>query len=78
MRTPPERPSDQQFSNADSYGMAFDQAWERLGNPGDDDPARRDAALQTVLAELSEHPFALSQPQLVLQVAEFRLRLLRR
>lgn len=78
MRTPPERPSNQQFSNADSYGMAFDEAWGRNGDLDPADPGARDSALERVISSLSDHPFALSQPELVRQVAEFRLRLLRR
>ncbi|CAK6691306.1 hypothetical protein KBZ18_15705 [Synechococcus sp. Cruz-9H2] len=78
MRTPPERPANQQFSNADSYGMAFDEAWERIGSLDPADSGAREAALQGVISALSDHPFALSQPELVRQVAEFRLRLLQR
>jgi hypothetical protein len=78
MRTPPDRPANQQFSNADSYGMAFDEAWARIGTLDPEDPTAREAALEGVIIALSDHPFALSQPELVRQVAEFRLRLLQR
>ncbi|MCP9885235.1 hypothetical protein KBY97_08880 [Synechococcus sp. ATX 2A4] len=78
MRTPPEQPANQQFSNADSYGMAFDEAWGRIGSLDPTDSGAREAALQGVISALSDHPFALSQPELVRQVAEFRLRLLQR
>ena len=78
MRTPPEQPSNQQFSNADSYAMAFDEAWGQIGNLDPADSAAREAALEGVIGALREHPFALKEPELVRQVAEFRLRLLKR
>ncbi len=42
------------------------------------DSGAREAALEGVISALSEHPFALKEPELVRQVAEFRLRLLKR
>ncbi len=77
MRTPPERPADQQFNNADSYGMAFETAWGRLSSSRAGHDLSREVRLESVLSELSDHPFAVRQPELVRQVAEFRLRLLR-
>ncbi|WP_094555040.1 hypothetical protein [Synechococcus sp. 1G10] len=78
MRTPPEQPANQQFNNADSYGIAFDEAWGRIGSLDPADSGAREAALQGVISGLCDHPFALSQPELVRQVAEFRLRLFQR
>ncbi|MCT0214070.1 MULTISPECIES: hypothetical protein [unclassified Synechococcus] len=78
MRTPPDRPVDQQFNNADSYAMAFDAAWEKLNQQTAAEGLNREARLQQAIADLSDHPFALNQPELALQVATFRLRLLGR
>ncbi len=70
----PEPPSDRLFNNADSFAQAFDEAWTRHRRQhGELDlSARTDA----VLAEVAEHPFAQSQPELARQVADFRIRLL--
>ena len=70
----PEPPSDRQFNNADSFAQAFDEAWTRHHRQhGELDQSDRTDA---VLAEVSEHPFAQNQPELVRQVAAFRIRLL--
>ncbi|MCP9917189.1 hypothetical protein KBZ13_11940 [Cyanobium sp. ATX 6F1] len=78
MRTPPDHPLNQQFNNADSYAMAFDAAWEKLNQQTATEAPNREARLQQAIDDLSDHPFALSQPELALQVATFRLRLLGR
>jgi len=75
MPIPPEQPLDRQFTNADSYGVAFDAVWEKLNPATTGEPANRELTLQQAIAELSDHPFAISKPELVMQVALFRLRL---
>ncbi len=62
------------FDNADSYGMAFDDAWKRQQSSAAD--LGREERKQRVIGELADHPFAVNQPELVPAVAEFRLRLL--
>lgn len=63
-----------QFNNADSFAMAFDEAWKRSVNvDGDQDVTTR---LTSVMSSLQGHPFMESSSDLALQVAEFRLRLL--
>lgn len=75
MREPPEA-SNRLFNNADSFAQAFDQAWqdhERLQpDHGLDQASKRDV----ILAQLQEHPFHQSAPEMARQVADFRLRLL--
>lgn len=76
MRTPPEWDSNQLFNNADSFGMSFDQAWQ-ASLAADPSPDLSEAErLAAILDELRDHPFAINQPDLVAQVAAFRLRLL--
>ena len=58
--------------------LAGGGAWMRIVSLDPADSGAREAALQGVISALSDHPFALSQPELVRQVAEFRLRLLQR
>ncbi len=67
---------DRQFNNADSFAQAFDQAWQehdrRQPDHGLDQVSKRDL----ILAQLQEHPFHQSAPEMARQVADFRLRLL--
>lgn len=63
-----------QFNNADSFAMAFDEAWKRsVSVDGDQDVTTR---LESILIDLQGHPFMESSSELARQVAEFRLRLL--
>jgi hypothetical protein len=67
--------SDRQFSNADSFATAFDEAWRRLDRQGSSDPLSRVEKLETVLRQLSDHPFAQVDSARAREVGEFRLRL---
>ncbi|MEB3200490.1 MAG: hypothetical protein VKK62_08195 [Synechococcaceae cyanobacterium] len=66
----------QVFNNADSFGQAFDEAWQHLKRQ----PRSRDLSPQETLAEVLEavadHPFAVHDPRRARQVADFRIRLL--
>ena len=72
----PEANSNQLFDNADSFGMVFDEAWQRhtVQNPGHTVASSEKIGL--ILASCAEHPFMLSNPAMARQVAEFRIRLL--
>jgi hypothetical protein len=76
MRTPPERSTSQLFNNADSFAMVFDEAWKRHNFEHPNHSLSVDEKLEKILAQVSEHPFALSSPQMSRQVAQFRTRLL--
>ncbi|MFM7651348.1 MAG: hypothetical protein ACKO5M_00245 [Vulcanococcus sp.] len=71
----PDKPG-QLFANADSFAMAFDEAWQRQARSA----AFRDLPLEqkrhSVLEACVDHPFMLSQPAMAEQVADFRIRLL--
>jgi hypothetical protein len=75
MRTPPERNPNQLFNNADSFGIVFDEAWQRHSLENPDHGLSRCEKLELIVAQLAHHPFSESSPDLVRQVAEFRLRL---
>ncbi|MCT0198837.1 hypothetical protein KQ313_03965 [Synechococcus sp. CS-1325] len=77
MRTPPERNPNQLFNNADSFGIVFDEAWRRHNLENPNHALSRAEKLELILGQLAGHPFAESSPELIRQVAEFRLRLLR-
>lgn len=68
--------ADQLFNNADSFAQMFDETWQRHKHLTIDQQDGIEPALTQVLAELSEHPFSRSHPELAEQVARFRIRLL--
>ncbi len=67
--------SDRQFSNADSFATAFDEAWRRLDPQDIGSGMSRHEKLETVLRQLSDHPFAQVDAARAREVGEFRLRL---
>ncbi len=71
----PDAETDRVFNNADSFAMVFDRTWKQL-RAGGASHANRDEHLEAVLAELSDHPFLISSPDMAKQVATFRIRLL--
>jgi hypothetical protein len=71
----PGAESDRQFSNADSFAAAFDEAWRGLARDGQDQSLSRVDKLERVLSQLSEHPFAQMDASRAREVGEFRLRL---
>lgn len=68
--------SDQQFSNADSFAAAFDEAWRGLDRQADGQALSRSEKLDATLSQLSQHPFAQMDAARAREVGEFRLRLL--
>jgi hypothetical protein len=64
------------FNNADSFAHAFDQAWHGHGDEDSPGSQATEEKLALILARIADHPFALSDPALARQVAEFRIRLL--
>jgi hypothetical protein len=72
----PQPVSERLFNNADSFAHAFDLAWSNQADPAQDHPLDKDEKLGLVLARIADHPFALNDPTMARQVAEFRLRLL--
>jgi hypothetical protein len=67
---------DRLFNNADSFAQAFDGAWQLHSQRHPQHGLPASDKLTLILAELAEHPFHQSQPELAEQVAQFRLRLL--
>jgi hypothetical protein len=71
----PDRPG-QLFDNADSFAMAFDEAWRKLLQQADAATLGAEERKQRALDACADHPFMLSSPSMAAQVAEFRIRLL--
>jgi hypothetical protein len=77
MRQPPSAGLQAQvFNNADSFAQAFDEAWKQHEERQPHHGLNQEAKLALILEQVADHPFRLSEPDLSLQVATFRLRLL--
>ena len=72
----PSPSSDRQFSNADSFAQAFDEAWQQHSRREPNHGLSAAEKVPLILERLLEHPFAIEDPQMARQVAEFRVRLL--
>ena len=71
----PDAGTDRVFDNADSFAMVFDRTWKQLRAKGNGDVSHVDH-LEAVFAAMADHPFLISSPEMVRQVAAFRIRLL--
>ncbi len=63
------------YNNADSFAMAFDEAWED-NSLDQESNLKAGERLAKVLEKLSDHPFFLNSPSQAKKVAAFRMRLL--
>jgi len=61
---------DKLYNNADSFSMAFDEEWEKIKC---EDKAKK---IKKVIEVLSEHPFVISNPEMAVKIADFRINLL--
>lgn len=69
-------PGNRLFNNADSFAMAFDEAWEKSKSDKNTQALSPEHRAEMVLATLNEHPFTKESPEKAKQVAQFRIRLL--
>lgn len=72
----PSPSSDRQFSNADSFAQAFDEAWQQHNVREPNHGLSTAEKVPLILESLVDHPFAIEDPQMARQVADFRVRLL--
>ena len=61
---------DKVYNNADSFSMSFDEEWEKIKC---EDKSEK---IKIVIEVLSEHPFVISNPELAVKIADFRINLL--
>ena len=61
---------DKLYNNADSFSMSFDEEWEKIKC---EDKAKK---IKKVIEVLSEHPFVISNPEMAVKIADFRINLL--
>ena len=61
---------DKLYNNADSFSMAFDEEWGKIKCED------KNEKIKKVLELLSDHPFVISNPEMVEKIANFRINLL--
>ena len=61
---------DKVYNNADSFSMAFDEEWEKIEC---NDKRKK---IKKVLEVLNEHPFVINNPEMAVNIANFRINLL--
>jgi len=61
---------DKLYNNADSFSMSFDEEWEKIKC---EDKSEK---IKKVIEVLSEHPFVISNPEMAVKIAKFRINLL--
>lgn len=66
----------QLFNNADSFAMAFDEAWKRHERQHPAHGLSITEKLERILEDCADHPFMQSDAAMARQVAAFRIRLL--
>ena len=77
MRQPPMAGQQAQvFNNAVSFAQAFDEAWKKHEDSQPNHGLEQGEKMALILELVAEHPFRQNEPELSLQVATFRLRLL--
>ena len=65
------------FNNADSFAMAFDDAWKKLLSDQNFKDLAQDKKISLIFeSHIENHPFLIENPDQALQVANFRIRLL--
>ncbi len=61
------------FNNADSFAMAFDEAWGTIKA----EDKKTNEKLEIVLNKVKDHPFFQTSPSEAKDIAHFRLKLLK-
>jgi len=64
--------SEKKFNNADSFAMSFDDEWEKI------ECSDINLKIKKTIENLSDHPFVINNPEIALNVANFRINLLKR
>ncbi len=68
--------SNKVYDNADSFSMAFDEAWRKDQTP-EQIILNKNEKLERILSNIKDHPFLINSPIEARKVAEFRIRLLK-
>ncbi len=65
------------MNNADSFAIAFDEAWQKNIAPLKEEKLEEKEKIDLALSYVKAHPFLKNQPSKAREVAEFRIRLLK-
>ncbi len=68
--------SNKIYNNADSFSMAFDEAW-KTNNSQEEVAQSKEDKLEKILNIVKDHPFLKNSPNEARRVANFRIRLLK-
>tara|TARA_Y100000589_G_C27070983_1_gene595396 strand:+ start:398 stop:601 length:204 start_codon:yes stop_codon:yes gene_type:complete len=60
------------FNNADSFAICFDEEWQKI------ECEDKITKINKIIDLLSDHPFVKSNPDVAFQVANFRIKSLRK
>jgi len=64
------------YNNADSFAMAFDDAWKEFSARGMHSAVNTEEKLRLILSEIENHPFLKNNSKQAEDIIRFRLRLL--
>ena len=67
--------NENQYNNADSFAMAFDDAWKDC-NLGNNKDLKIDEKIRMAFEKIKNHPFLISNPVQSRNIALFRIKLL--
>ena len=68
--------NNQTYNNADSFAMAFDEAWKNYSSKHTNGSETTVEKIEIILQQIQSHPFLKDYPDQAKQVVEFRIRLL--
>ena len=64
------------YNNADSFAMAFDDAWKEFSAREKQSALNTEEKLRLILSEIQNHPFLKNNSEQAEEIVRFRLRLL--
>ena len=70
-----EASTENLYNNADSFAMAFDEAWKDCGLVNNKD-ITTDEKIEIAFGKIKNHPFLISNPIQSKNIALFRIKLL--
>ena len=64
-------------NNADSFAMAFDEVWKNHIATLSESELNSDEKIKMAFSKIKDHPFLINNPSEAIDVAKFRIRLLK-
>ena len=72
----PNQANNMLMNNADSFAMAFDEAWKQEISNRELKEMTQEKKIDLALSKITDHPFLSNNPSEARKVARFRIRLL--